>query len=152
MAHQLFGDHRGSAHEFPIAALYAPGHGGEVARQPPVHLALHVLHDLGAPQRPPLLGGRHRFAVLEGEDVRENGIRIRQRLVIVRVVHGRCVGAGARPQDLDPQLLHHVLVVLLGGERRRRLLGDSAGCEGEDEEERELVPHSPKRTRRVSCS
>ena len=94
-----------------LGAVDPPRHLGHVLRDAAEHLAIELLDDLGTALLPPRIGAGDLAAVLQRQDFRQVGIRIRQRLVVVGVIRRGLVAARTGTQRLDAELLHHVLVV-----------------------------------------
>ena len=115
-ANQFPADDRPSAHLELLGAVDAPRHLGHVLRDAADHFAIELFDDLGAALLPPRLGAGDLPAVLQRQDFRQVGIRVRERLVVVGVVRRGFVAARTRTERLDSELILHVLVV---GRRRR---------------------------------
>src|SRR5262249_51405580 len=73
-----------------------------------------VLDDLATTLVPPDRGGSDLLSVLESQRVRQLRKGIGRRLIVVGVIRGALVTARARPQTLDGELVHHVLMILGG--------------------------------------
>jgi hypothetical protein len=95
-----------------------------VARHASEYLALEQLDDLRPPLLPPRIRGRDLPAVFESQHLWQVGEGICCRLVVVRLVRRRLVAARCRPQALDAELRHHVLMIFGGGSLRLDLLGE----------------------------
>ncbi len=94
-ADELAAHHRTSAHVEAFRAIDLPGHVGDVGRHAAKHLAIELLDNLRSALFPPDVRARDLLAVLEGQDVGQIRIRIREGFVVVGVVGCRLVPARA---------------------------------------------------------
>jgi hypothetical protein len=106
----------------PVSLLgrHAPPHGRHVRRNAAVHILLEVRDDLPPPLLPPHPRRRHTPAVLQDQRIGQVRVRIRERLVVVRVIRRVLIAARAGAERLDAEEVHHAPMILLGGERDRR--------------------------------
>jgi hypothetical protein len=94
-ADELAAEHRASSHVEAFRAIDPPGHLGDVGRHAAEHLAIELLDNLRSALLPPDVRARDLLSVLEGQDVGQTRIRIREGFVVVGMVGCRLVPARA---------------------------------------------------------
>ena len=156
MTDKLLPDDRDTADHRVGGQLHFPGDLRDILRHAPENFAVEVFHDLRAALLPPHIGGSDLLAVFQRQNFGEIRVGIGLRGIVVGHVRrsGSGAAAGARPEGLNAELVHHILMVFGGRpvEWRQRGVGgkQSQGDAGQRNEPGDVTGKSHIRSLSLS--